>query len=439
MRRLLRGSVFMLAFWTAASTAAAQTLRIYHIDVDQADATLIVAPGGKTLLVDSGRNGHGGRIRDVMAAAGVTRIDFFVATHYHEDHYGGIDEVVHAGVTVGTAYDRGDKAFLPASRLTSATYKGYDRAVGHRALHLTRGETIPLDPLMTVTCITSGGVVLGEQDPPVTGGDENDMSIGLLVTFGAFRYWVGGDVEEPTEAKIAARHLVQDLDLYQANHHGADNGSSAAFLDDIHPSVVVISNGSNAGFRHPRATTLARFAGLAPAPVVFQLNRYLLTGDDGANVADSLIADPETVDDDGTLLVTVDRPTGTFIVSYGQRTRTFAVKGVADTARLVIERLLPNPVTETDRMGETVTIRNTGRDAVDMSHWFLRDADGRVWALESLGAIAPGQRATARRNGMAMSLNNDGDTITLLGPTGRVVDSFNYATSQPGVEILTGH
>ena len=71
----------------------AQTLRIYHIDVDQGDATLCVSPGGHTLLVDSGKNGHGPRIKAVMEQAGVSSIDHFVATHYHEDHYGGIDEL----------------------------------------------------------------------------------------------------------------------------------------------------------------------------------------------------------------------------------------------------------------------------------------------------------------------------------------------------------
>ena len=50
----------------SAGTSPAQTLRLYHIDVEQADATLFVAPNGRTLLVDSGKNGHGDRIKAVM-------------------------------------------------------------------------------------------------------------------------------------------------------------------------------------------------------------------------------------------------------------------------------------------------------------------------------------------------------------------------------------
>ena len=96
----------------------AQTIRIYHIDVEQGDATLFISPSGQTLLVDSGKNGHGSRIKAVMQQAGVARIDHFVDTHYHEDHYGGIDDLaLDDEITIGSTYDRGDKAYLGQDKL----------------------------------------------------------------------------------------------------------------------------------------------------------------------------------------------------------------------------------------------------------------------------------------------------------------------------------
>ena len=65
--------------------------------MEQADAALVV-PNGKTLLIDSGKNGHGSRIKAVMDLAGVTQIDAFVNSHYQEDHFGGIDDLVNMGV-----------------------------------------------------------------------------------------------------------------------------------------------------------------------------------------------------------------------------------------------------------------------------------------------------------------------------------------------------
>jgi beta-lactamase superfamily II metal-dependent hydrolase len=428
----------LAATWTAG-TSRAQELRIYDIDVEQAAATLIVSPGGHTLLVDSGKNGHGPRILAALQTAGATRIDHFVATHYHEDHYGGIDEVVRAGVPVGTAYDRGDKAFLPPSTSNNGTFKDYQQALGHRAEHLTRGQTIPLDPSMSVLCISSGGVVLGEPAPAQHGNDENDMSLGLLITYGSFRLWVGGDVETATESKIAALDLVRDIDVYQANHHGADNGSSTEFLADMKPTVVIISNGDHGGFRHPRASTLARIGALVPAPAIFQTNRYLHSGDDGGNVPSAFIADPETVDTDGTILVTVKAAADSYTVSFGATRRAFALKTAGTPGQAQIVRVLPDPTDGPDRQREAVTIRNGGATPVNLTNWLLRDLAGSVWPLSGQGTLGPGQEKTIRRSGMPMSLDNDGDTVELLDPTGKLADALTYLHTQPGVEIEHSH
>ncbi len=433
--------LILLAIFALYSTSlSAQQLRIYFIDVDQADATLIISPSGQTLLVDSGKNGHGSRISAVMQAAGVTQIDHFVVTHYHEDHFGGIDDLVNSGVTVVNAYDRSDKlcCLKPAKR-AQVTFVDYEAAVGSTAEHLTRGETIPLDPAMTVTVVASGGVVLGEFDPPQHAGDENDMSLGLLITHGNFHFWVGGDVENPTEKKIADMDLVMDIDLYQANHHGAENGSLLGFLEDMSPTVIIISNGSNQTYDHPRQTTLTRMQGLTPAPVIFQTNKYLGGDARGGNVNDQFIADPQTTDADGTITLTVDSGAGTYVLSYGAQSHSFNIK-TRTTADVVIESLLPNPTSDADRIAETVTLRNDEATAVPMAGWMLRDTGGRVWALTSLGTIAAGMSATIQRNGMPMSLNNtDPETIELLDQGGRVVDSFSYQGTQPNVAIQTTH
>ncbi len=70
---------------------SAQTLTIHHVDVEQADATLFIMPNGKTLLVDCGMNHAGKRVKKLLDEAGISKIDVFVLTHYHRDHYSGID------------------------------------------------------------------------------------------------------------------------------------------------------------------------------------------------------------------------------------------------------------------------------------------------------------------------------------------------------------
>jgi beta-lactamase superfamily II metal-dependent hydrolase len=263
-QRGARGALVLVLL--CAAPAATQTIPIFQIDVEQ--AALFVLPSGKTLLVDSGKNGHGSRVHAVMKDAGVTQIDAFVTTHYHEDHFGGIDDLVlKAKVQVLEAYDRGDKEFLPKAKLNEPTYKAYQNTVREDAIHLTRGMSIALDPDVTITCISSSGVVIGE-NPPQPGKAENDMSMSLLITFRGFRYFVGGDIETFTEEKIAQRDLVKDVDLYEANHHGSHTSSSPALMGDLNPTVVVISNGSVSRYKHPRATTLKTYAKVPGPPVV---------------------------------------------------------------------------------------------------------------------------------------------------------------------------
>ena len=428
-----------LALLFAAAPLSAQTLRVYQIDVEQADAALLVLPNGKTLLIDSGKNGHGARIRRVMQQAGVTQIDALVNSHYHEDHFGGIDDLVDAGVPVLESYDRGDKACcLPAAKKNQATFKDYQRTVGEDATALRPGDTINLDPLVAISVISSGGVVINEAHP-TAGAEENDMSVSLLVSFRGFKAFFGGDIEEPTEAKIAAGDLVMDVDLYKGDHHGSYSSSSIPFMNDLHPSAIVLSNGNDAIYEHPRLISLQTYAGLSPVPVVFQINKCFRPAP-CANVPDAQIADPESVDDDGTILIAIDAATGSYTLTYGTTKRVFPIKAaIAATpapASVVITSLLPNPVGDDEQL-ETLTIRNRSATAVSLVGWTLHDRTAATWNLT--GSLAAGQSRTFRRNGHAMNLNNAGDEIVLVDGGNAERDRFAYTASAEGVAIATGH
>jgi beta-lactamase superfamily II metal-dependent hydrolase len=435
-RILIALALFVLLGGTSLS---AQTLRIYQIDVEQADSALIVMPNGKTLLIDSGKNGHGPRIAAVMQRAGVAQIDAFVASHYHEDHFGGIDDLVDAGIPVLEAFDRGDKdCCLPAAKRNQATFRDYQRTVGEDAITLRAGDVISLDPTVEVRVISSGGVVVDEANP-TTAAYENDMSVSLLIAFAGFTAFYGGDIEEPTEAKIAARDLVMDADVYKANHHGSHSSSSPEFTADLQPSVVLISNGNDAVYKHPRQASLDAFAGLAPAAAVFQTNKCFRPSP-CANVGDAQIADPESSDRDGTILISVDASTSRYSLTYGDTTRTFAVKHpvapAPATPSVVITDLLPNPAGDDERF-ERVTIANRGPLAVSLAGWQLRDRGGASWDLG--GSLAAGESRTFLRDGQAMSLNNAGDEIVLLDPEMIERDRFEYAATGEGTLVRTPH
>jgi competence protein ComEC len=431
----------ILAFWPA--WLSAQTLRIYHIDVEQADSALIVMPNGKTLLIDSGKNGHGNRIKAVMDQAGVTRIDAFVNSHYHEDHFGGIDDLVEMGVEVLEAYDRGDKSFLAASKKSQGTYKDYMEWVGEDAQRLRPGDTIDLDPLVTVACIAASGSAVGNTTSVDLSEDhENDFSVSLLLSFAGFKGFFGGDTEQTTEAIIATGDLVRDVDLYKSSHHGSHTSSSLPFMSDLSPSLVVISNGNDSNYKHPRQVTLQTYAQLPTPPTVLQTNKCK-RGLPCANVPDAFIGDPETGDKDGTIQITVDATSGIYTARYSANTvRTFQIKNPTQPSApstpssVVIASLLPNPVGDDEQL-EEVTVRNRGTATVSLEGWTLRDRSGLTWRL--VGSVAAGQAHNFRRGGQPMTLNNAGDEITLVDSNGNERDRFSYPDSEEDERIVTNH
>ena len=76
---------------------------------------------------------------------------------------------------------------------------------------------------------------------------------------------VGRHIGDDVDALIAAeREMVEnaavipiDSDVIIAPHHGADNGSSSAFIEAVSPEYVIFSAGHK--HRHPRTETAQRY------------------------------------------------------------------------------------------------------------------------------------------------------------------------------------
>jgi len=108
---LLSSSLFnSMAAQAAVQNNSAGRLKVYFVDVEGGQSTLFVTPQGQSLLVDTGWQDNNGRDADRIVAAakqaGLSRIDYVLLTHYHEDHVGGVPQLV-ARIPVGTFIDHG--------------------------------------------------------------------------------------------------------------------------------------------------------------------------------------------------------------------------------------------------------------------------------------------------------------------------------------------
>lgn len=309
---------------TQAGTAS-KPLHIDIIDVEGGQATLMVSPSGESLLVDTGwpgfDNRDADRIVDAAKAAGVSRIDYLVVTHYHMDHVGGVPQLA-AKIPIGTFVDHGDT--VEHDQQGDALYKSYLQ-VRDKGKHLEvkAGDTIPIKGL-DVTVVTAAGEAIktalpmgGQPNPLCTGfpmrdpdPSENARSIGIVVTLGAFRFADFGDLTWNKEHDLVCpNNVIGPIDLYLTTHHGLNQSNAPVLVHAIHPRVAIMNNGSKKGGSPEAWQTVHDSPGLND---LWQLH-YAEAGGKDHNVDERFIANPDESTSYG--ISVSAKPDGSFIVT----------------------------------------------------------------------------------------------------------------------------
>lgn len=300
------------------------TLDIYFIDVEGGAATLIVT-GGQSLLIDTGFPGDrdAGRIAHVaLEVAGLKQIDHCIITHWHRDHVGGVPALAKL-IPIRNYYDHG----LPQTigpDLQAEYLEAYRQTTQDKSVTLKPGDAIKLNSLR-VRVVAAGGVVLGEKSatPQIRPcGDtfeakpadttDNANSIGVLLTFGRFRFFDGGDLSWNIENRLACpKSIVGQVDVYQVDHHGMDVSNHPLFVGALAPRVAIINDGPRKG---GEARTFATLKHLKDIEGIYQLHRNLRTTDQD-NAMSGYIANEEEACQGNFIKLSVDPNGKSYIVS----------------------------------------------------------------------------------------------------------------------------
>ena len=255
---------------------AAQALRIYFIDTEGGQATLVVTPAGQSMLIDTGFPGDGqfsskpgdptkardaNRIAAAARDAGVSRIDVLVITHAHADHIGGVTELA-ALLPIKVFVDNGGP--LPNADAVPGTLEAFRwyEAVRAKGRHIVAvpGKRLPLKGV-AVTVVSAGGKTLrtplegaGAANAACTSATppqeptENPRSVGVVLQYGAFRYFDPGDLTgEPLFALTCPKNMIGVVDVYRVAHHGGADAADPATFDALRPRAAIVINGPTKG------------------------------------------------------------------------------------------------------------------------------------------------------------------------------------------------
>jgi len=305
----------------SGAVQAAKTLDIYFIDVEGGQSTLIVSPSGQTLLIDTGYAGFSGRdanrIADAAKAAHVKKIDNLLITHFHQDHVGGVSNLLER-LNVSAFYDHGPS-------VEDGKYPEHWTAAFAKGTHMVvkPGDTIPVKGL-DVTVVESAQKPIdkkGEANPFCAGlkprsGEtgENPQAAGVIVQFGKFRFADLGDILWNEQlALLCPENKLGKLDVYLSPHHGTHVPPISDY--GLSPRVSIINNGAKKGGTAEAWKVMHNSPGLED---LWQLHYGLAAGKEG-NSADTFIAN---IDDpcEGKYLKVSAQADGSFTV-YNSRNK----------------------------------------------------------------------------------------------------------------------
>jgi beta-lactamase superfamily II metal-dependent hydrolase len=243
-----------------------KSLLIYVVDVEGGQATLFVTPAGESLLIDTGWDDNNGRDADRIVAAakdaGLTKIDYVLITHYHQDHVGGAPQLAER-FSVGGFIDHGPNRETSDAK-TAARAKDYqDLLATGKFKHITvkPGDTLPIHGA-DFTIVSGDGNLLEKPLPgagqansncqevkqPPADHTENEHSLGLVMNFGKLRLVDLGDLPWAKEAALMCpANKLGKADIYIATHHGLYYSGSPALVHGIAPRIAVMENSAKKG------------------------------------------------------------------------------------------------------------------------------------------------------------------------------------------------
>lgn len=220
-------------------------VKVHFIDVGQGDA-IFLQIHDKTVLIDAGPAENAQRVIAYLRSYGVERLDYVFLSHIHEDHMGGMAEVLR-NFDVGAFY-------ATNKTITTRNYENMVRELTEKKLEIkpaSAGLELAFEDGITLTLLSPNADVYV---------NPNNYSPVMRLAYLKSAFLFTGDAEIPVENEVLRRGLNVSADVYKAAHHGSTTSNSLPFLDKVKPQYVVVTSEKGNDFSLPNESILQSFA-----------------------------------------------------------------------------------------------------------------------------------------------------------------------------------
>ena len=237
MIRLQVAFLLMLLF---PYTVSAE-LKVHFIDVGQGDAILVQCDGA-VMLVDAGPAESGRIVNDyIRNTVGLSRLDYVVATHEHDDHLWGMPDAL-SGLEAECILSS------PAIPMTY-WFETILPRLNQESLNLLRPQPLDTFDLGSAT-VTFLNTLTASENP-------NELCLVLRIDYRQTSVLLTADIEGEAEMNLVSSGLPLKADVLKVAHHGGNTSTCEAFLKAVDPQYAVISVGKGNKHGHPHPESLS--------------------------------------------------------------------------------------------------------------------------------------------------------------------------------------